>query len=44
VAQLRYPGLVELEYNWSHPTRACEQAGIDDLRALDAALAPPEDA
>jgi hydroxypyruvate isomerase len=44
VAQRRYSGLVELEYNWSHPTRACEQAGIDDLRALDAALAPPEDA
>jgi hydroxypyruvate isomerase len=40
LAELRlldYRGVVELEYNWSTPTRACEQAGIEQLRALDAA-------
>jgi hydroxypyruvate isomerase len=32
-----FKGLVELEFNWSAPGRAAEQAGIDRLRKLDAA-------
>lgn len=32
-----YRGLVELEHDWSEPTRACEQRGIEYLRSIDPA-------
>jgi hydroxypyruvate isomerase len=34
-----FAGLVELEFNWSQETLACEQRGIELVRALDARLA-----
>jgi hydroxypyruvate isomerase len=39
VQELGFDGLVELEHDWSQPTRACEQAGIAYLRELDVLLA-----
>jgi len=33
--ELDYRGLVELEHDWSQPTRACEQRGIQYLRSID---------
>ena len=33
----RFRGLVELEFGWSKPGRAAEQAGLERLRQLDAA-------
>jgi hydroxypyruvate isomerase len=33
--ELGYSGLVELEHDWSQPTRACEQRGIEYLRSID---------
>lgn len=36
-----YRGLVECEHDWSDESAACEQRGLDNLRALDAALAVP---
>lgn len=33
--ELGYRGLVELEHDWSQPTRTCEQRGIDYLRSID---------
>lgn len=36
VHELGYRGLVELEHEWSEPTRAAEQRGIDYLRTIDA--------
>ena len=35
-----YAGLIELEHGWSSPDRACEQRGLEHLRALDAQLEP----
>jgi hydroxypyruvate isomerase len=39
VRDLGYAGLVELEHDWSEPTRAGEQRGLADLQALDGRLA-----
>lgn len=39
VRDLGYAGLIELEHDWSENTRACEERGLAELRALDARLA-----
>lgn len=39
----QYRGLVELEHDWSVPSRDTEQRGIESLRQLDASIALQED-